>query len=197
MNTSAEHPAPELPAPEHPADEQPAQAPQPRRRARLLAAVAAVTLLLDVASKVLVVAHLEGREPISVLGRYLQLEVSRNSGAAFSFAQGATLVFTAVAVAVALVIIRSARNLRSGPWAYSLGMLLGGALGNLADRLLRSPGVGRGAVVDWIHVIHYPVFNAADSGIVVGGVLAVLLAGRGIEMDGTRKPAEAGRRRQR
>ena len=167
------------------------------RRAGLLAAVAATTLALDVVSKVLVVSRLEGREPISVLGRYLELDVSRNSGAAFSFAQGATVVFTLVAVAVAVVIIRSARNLRSGPWALSLGLLLGGALGNLVDRLLRSPGVGRGAVVDWIHVIHYPVFNAADSGIVVGGLVAVLLASRGIEMDGTRKGAEAGTKRQR
>lgn len=157
--------------------------------------VAATTLLLDVVSKLLVVAHLEGREPIAVLGRFLQLDVSRNSGAAFSFAQGATVVFTIVAVAVAVVILRSARNLRSRPWALSLGLLLGGALGNLTDRLLRSPGIGRGAVVDWIHVIHYPVFNAADSGIVVGGVLAVLLASRGLELDGTRKAAEPRRTR--
>ena len=167
----------------------------PRRRAGLLLGVAGTTLGLDVVSKLLVVAHLEGREPISVLGRYLQLDVSRNSGAAFSFAQGATIVFTAVAVAVAVVILRTARNLRSRPWALSLGLLLGGALGNLVDRLLRSPGIGRGAVVDWIHVIHYPVFNAADSGIVVGGLLAVLLASRGLEMDGTRKVAEPRRRR--
>ena len=170
-------------------------APPLPRRAGLLLVVAATTLLLDVVSKLLVVAHLEGREPIAVLGRFLQLDVSRNSGAAFSFAQGATVVFTIVAVAVAVVILRSARNLRSRPWALSLGLLLGGALGNLTDRLLRSPGIGRGAVVDWIHVIHYPVFNAADSGIVVGGVLAVLLASRGLELDGTRKAAEPRRTR--
>lgn len=185
-------------SPGSPADHQDESgAPVRRRRAGLLAVVALTTLALDVVSKLLVVAQREGHVPIRILGRILQIEVSRNSGAAFSFAQGATLAFTAVAVAVVVVIIRSARKLRSAPWALSLGLLLGGALGNLVDRLLRSPGVGRGAVVDWIHVINFPIFNAADSGIVVGGILAVLLAGRGLELDGSRRSPEHGRGGQR
>jgi signal peptidase II len=69
----------------------------------------------------------------------------------------------------------------------ALALMLGGALGNLSDRLFRSPGPLRGHVVDWIELPHWPVFNIADSAIVVGGLLAVLLALRGIEMDGTRK----------
>jgi signal peptidase II len=85
----------------------------------------------------------------------------------------------------------SARRLGSSAWALSLGLLLGGALGNLTDRVFRSPGPGRGAVVDWIDFRIWPVFNLADSGIVVGGLLAVLLSFRGVELDGTRKGADA------
>ena len=113
--------------------------------------------------------------------------MSRNSGAAFSFAEGATLIFTAVAVTVVVVIVRTSARLRSAAWATSLGLLLGGATGNLLDRLLRDPGFGRGAVVDFLDLQVWPSFNVADSGIVVGGLLAVLLSFRGIELDGTRR----------
>ena len=152
----------------------------------LLAAVAAAVLALDALTKYLVVAHLEHREPVRLLGGALLLAVSRNSGAAFSFAQGATVLFTAVAVVVIVVIVRTARRLGSAGWAASLGLLLGGAVGNLVDRVFRAPGPGRGAVVDWIDFRVWPVFNVADSAIVVGGLLAVLLSMRGIELDGTR-----------
>ena len=67
-----------------------------------------------------------------------------------------------------------------------LGLLLGGALGNLTDRLVRAPGPLRGAVVDWIHLHHWPIFNLADSAIVIGVVLALVVSSRGIRMDGTR-----------
>lgn len=166
------------------------QAPGDRKRAGLLAVVAVLAVVADVTSKLLVVAHLEGREPIRLLGGFLTLEASRNSGAAFSFAEGATVVFTAVAVAVVVVIVRTSRRLRSTPWALTLGLLLGGAVGNLIDRLFRSPGVGRGAVVDFIHLPHFAVFNVADSCITVGAALAVLLSLRGLEVDGTRRPAQ-------
>lgn len=159
------------------------------RPTRLLAIVAALALLADLITKVLVVAQLEGRAPIRLLGGALLLSVGRNPGAAFSFAEGATIVFTAVAVIVSVVIIRTARRLGSSAWGVSLGLLLGGALGNLVDRLFRSPGVGRGAVVDFIDFRVWPVFNLADSAIVVGGLLAVLLSLRGVELDGSRGPA--------
>jgi signal peptidase II len=77
--------------------------------------------------------------------------------------------------------------LQSRAWATALGLLLGGALGNLADRVFRSPALFRGYVIDWIELPHWPVFNIADSAIVTGGILAVLLASRGIELDGSRK----------
>ncbi len=157
------------------------------RPTRLLALVASLVLVADVVSKTLVVAHLEGRAPIRLLGGALLLNVGRNPGAAFSFAEGATVVFTLVAVGVAVVILRTARRLGSTGWAASLGLLLGGAVGNLIDRLFRSPGVGRGAVVDFIDFRVWPVFNLADSAIVIGGLLAVLLSLRGIELDGSRK----------
>ena len=149
--------------------------------------MAAVVVLLDALTKHLVVEHLEHRSPVRLLGGALLLAVSRNSGAAFSFAQGATVLFTAVAVAVIVVIVRTARQLGSTGWAVSLGMLLGGATGNLADRIFRAPGPGRGAVVDFIDFRVWPVFNFADSAIVCGGLLAVLLSMRGIELDGSRR----------
>ena len=162
-----------------------------RRRTALLAVVAAAVLALDVATKVLVVAELEGRRTLELLGGQLLIRVSRNPGAAFSFAEGATVLFTAIAVAVVVVILRVARRLGSRGWAVSLGLLLGGASGNLVDRLLRSPGPGRGAVVDFIDFQVWPSFNVADSAIVTGGLLAVLLSVRGIEVDGSRATAPA------
>jgi signal peptidase II len=162
-----------------------AAAPLPRRTA-LLAVLALLVLVLDVATKVAVVAELEGRRTLELLGGQLLIRVTRNPGAAFSFAEGATVLFTAVAIAVVVVIVRVSRRLHSRGWAVALGLLLGGATGNLVDRLLRSPGPGRGAVVDFIDFQVWPSFNVADSAIVVGGLLAVLLSFRGIEVDGSR-----------
>ena len=159
---------------------------------RLLALVATLAVVADLVSKVVVVAQLEGRPPIRLLGGALLLNVGRNPGAAFSFAEGATVLFTLVAVVVAVVIIRTARRLGSAAWAVSLGLLLGGALGNLIDRLFRNPGVGRGAVVDFLDFRVWPVFNLADSAIVVGGLLAVLLSFRGVELDGSHRTEPTG-----
>jgi signal peptidase II len=158
----------------------------------LLVGVALLTVALDVATKALVVAHLEGKDSIRLLGGAVTLVVSRNSGAAFSFATGATVVFTLVAVAVIVYIVRIMPRLRSSPWALTLGLLLGGAVGNLIDRLTRAPGFGKGHVVDFISVPHFASFNVADSAITVGAVLAMLLSFRGIEVDGTRRPQAGG-----
>ncbi len=156
-----------------------------RRRIGVLVAVAVTALALDVITKAIVVATLPDRPPVDLLGGLLTLRVLRNSGAAFNIGNGMTLVFTVIATGVVVAILRYARKLRSLPWAITLGLLLGGALGNLADRMLRSPGVFRGHVVDWIELPHWPVFNLADASIVCGGVLAVLLASRGLQVDGT------------
>ncbi|NUW31223.1 signal peptidase II [Nonomuraea sp. SMC257] len=179
-------------------------APVARRRARLaviLVALAVVVYVADLASKTAVLRALEGKAPLVVIPDVLQFRVFFNSGAAFSIGTGMTIVFTFIAVGVVFAIIRTARKLRSLPWAITLGLLLGGALGNLTDRLLRFPsGFGRstqfqGHVVDFIEVLpghfpvidYFPIFNVADSSIVCGGVLAVFLAWRGYQIDGTRE----------
>lgn len=156
------------------------------RRVALLLAVAGVVYVADIISKVVVVATLSHRPPIRLLGGFVTLLVLRNGGAAFSVGTSMTVVFTLIAVGVIAFILRTSRRLHSVPWAITLGLLLGGATGNLTDRILRSPGVFSGEVVDWIQLPHWPVFNLADSSIVCGGVLAVLLAVRGIGLDGSR-----------
>ena len=168
-----------------------------RRRIGVLAGVAAFVLAADITTKALVVAHLREGEPVHVLGDVLMLNLLRNPGAAFSVGTGDTIVFTAIAVAVVVYIARTARKLYSTGWAITLGLLLGGALGNLGDRIFRSPGFLRGNVVDWIELTRYwPVFNLADSAIVCGGILTVLLAMLGYHLDGghgaRRAPAPGG-----
>jgi signal peptidase II len=164
----------------------------------LLLSLAAAVLVVDAVSKVLVVAHIRPGENIRLLGGALYLTFWRNTGAAFSFAEGATVLFSLIAVAVAVVIIRQARRLYSTCWSIALGLVLGGAVGNLSDRIFRAPGFLRGGVVDFLSVFApdgrvFPVFNAADSAITIGGILGVLLALRGIEFDGTRGRQETAR----
>ena len=159
----------------------------PRRRIGALLAIAVAVLALDIATKATVVATLSDRAPVRLLGGFLKLRVDRNPGAAFSFAPSLTILFSLIAITVIVVILRSSRRIRSVPWAITLGLLLGGATGNLIDRIFRSPGLFRGSVVDWIQVPHWPVFNLADSAIVCGGILAVLLSARGIRLDGQRE----------
>ena len=162
-----------------------------RPRTRLLLLLAAAVLVIDLVSKVIVVATVEPGADIRLFGGALYLTQLRNVGAAFSFAEGATVLFSLVAVVVAVVIVRTARRMYSTAWAVTLGLVLGGALGNLIDRIFRDPGFLRGGVVDFLSVFGpdgsvWPVFNVADSAIVCGGVLGALLALRGIEFDGSR-----------
>ena len=162
-----------------------------RSRARLLLGLAAAVLALDLVTKLVVVATLSDREPLRLLGGAVYLTEARNTGAAFSFAEGATIVFSLIAAVVVVVIVRSARRLFSTGWAVALALVLGGAVGNLADRVFRDPGFLRGGVVDFISLFDpygevWPIFNVADSAIVCGGVLGALLAFRGIEFDGGR-----------
>jgi signal peptidase II len=155
------------------------------RRVGVLLAVAAAVYALDMASKAVVVATMHYGVPIKLLGPVLELYYTRNSGAAFSIGETYTIIFTAIALSVIGVILRLSRKLFSLPWAIALGLLLGGALGNLTDRIFRAPGFLRGWVVDFIQLPHWPIFNLADSAICVGGVLMVLLAFRGLHPDGT------------
>lgn len=159
--------------------------PRGKRRIAVLFAVAAVAYALDLISKMIVVAKLEHHPPIEIIGDWLKFEAIRNAGAAFGIGEAFTVIFTVIAATVIVVIARLARKLYSLPWAIALGLLLGGALGNLTDRLFRSPGVFEGAVVDFIAPKHFAVFNLADSAIVCGGILIVLLSFKGLDPDGT------------
>jgi len=154
----------------------------------VLLCVAVFVLAADAITKAIVVAHLREDQPVHLIGNVLELWLTRNSGAAFSVGTGQTIVFTLIAIGVIVAIARTARRLYSLGWAIALGLLLGGAAGNLADRIFRAPGLFRGDVVDWIGVTprYYPIFNLADSAIVCGGILIVILAMRGYHLDGTR-----------
>ncbi|MDG4860555.1 signal peptidase II [Streptomyces sp. T-3] len=162
-----------------------AEQPKGKRKIAVLFAVAVFAYLLDLISKMIVVAELEHHEPIRVIGDWLRFEAIRNAGAAFGIGEAFTVIFTFIAATVIVVIARLARKLYSLPWAIALGMLLGGALGNLTDRIFRSPGVFEGAVVDFIAPKGFAVFNLADSAIVCGGILIVILSFRGLDPDGT------------
>lgn len=164
------------------------------RRIGVFAAVAVLVVALDVISKVLVVANLRPDEWVRVLGGTFYLGLARNSGAAFSMGTGFTVILSVVALGVVAVIVRAASRLRSVGWAVALGLVLGGAVGNLADRVFRSPGVFRGRVIDWISVFgprgeHWPIFNLADSAIVCGAILAAILTLFGIGLAGERDGA--------
>ena len=156
----------------------------------LLATIAAVVVILDLITKIIVVATVTPDEPVRILGGLVYFSLIRNPGAAFSIATGMTWLFAIVAIVVVAVIIRMAPRLRSTPWAVSLGLVLGGAIGNLIDRIFRSPGFLQGHVVDFVSVFgpnaeYFPVFNVADSAITIGGISLVITALLGIDFDGT------------
>ena len=113
-----------------------------RRQTRLVFIVAGIVVLLDQVSKAVIVATMADRAPIELLGGLLTITYTRNPGAAFSIGTGYTWIFTLVAIAVVVIIIRTSRHLYSAAWAVALGGLLGGALGNLIDRIVPRPGPG-------------------------------------------------------
>lgn len=162
----------------------------PEPKIKILAVLAAGVLALDVVTKVLSVAFLEDSEPIQLFGGVLYLTFVRNPGAAFGMAEGWTWILALIAFGVVGFILWISRNLRSQPWAVGLGLVLGGAVGNLADRLFREPGPMRGHVVDFLSLFDpygrvWPVFNVADMAIVCGGATIVVLALMRHDYDGT------------
>ena len=140
----------------------------------LALAVAAVAIAVDQTSKTWALERLAGRNPVHVVGS-LQLALSFNSGVAFSLGEGSGLAVVPIALAVVLVVVFVARSLTGRLAAVSVGLVVGGAVGNLVDRLLRSHD---GAVVDFIDLQWWPVFNVADAAIVVGGILLALASMR-------------------
>ncbi|MBK0330507.1 signal peptidase II [Brachybacterium sp. MASK1Z-5] len=138
--------------------------------------VAAVILILDQVTKHWAEAHLAPLTPQPLLGEILQLNLLYNSGAAWGMGSGITPVVTIVQIVIAVaVVVFALRSVRSRPYAIALGLVLGGALGNIHDRLLRAPGPFTGWVVDFLQLPHWPIFNVADMGVTGGALLVVLL----------------------
>jgi signal peptidase II len=147
----------------------------PRRSPAGPLAVAAVVVAIDQLTKIWAVGALSDG-PVEVVGSLLQLRLTRNPGGAFSLGTGLTPVLAVLAVAMVVYIVRTTRRTADIVMAYSLALVLGGAVGNLVDRFVRSPGILRGEVVDFIKVPHWPTFNIADSAITIG---VILIAARG------------------
>ena len=156
-----------------------------------MASVAVLVILLDQWSKYWAVHTMAPRMqsgetgPITLMGGFLMFVYTENTGAAFSLGTGVTWIFPLIAIVVAVVILRLARNLGSIWWAVAFGGLLGGLTGNLIDRLTRSPGLGRGYVVDFIQLPHWPIFNVSDMCIDGAAILMVVLSVRGVSYKGS------------
>ena len=156
----------------------------------LLGVVALIVYGLDQLTKYLILQNLTVGEQVPVLGQVLQFFLVKNSGAAFSLGTGYTWIFAIIASLVAVFIVLFARRIRSFAWAAVFGLLLGGTIGNLNDRLFREPGFGVGHVVDFLHIYAFPaIFNIADIAVCSAMVLFVILTLRGIGLDGRRAAA--------
>jgi signal peptidase II len=137
---------------------------------------AATVLVVDQVTKLWAVATLEGWPDREIVGELLRFSFVRNPGAAFGLGGGATIVFSLVAVVVAVVLFRMSTRLASTWWAVALGLMLGGALGNLIDRIFREPAPLQGHVVDFLRLPNWPVFNVADMSLVAAAVMIVALS---------------------
>ena len=160
------------------------------RAVAYLGGVSALVLLLDIVSKQLATSFLDPDHPVKLLGGALYLSLTRNPGAAFSLFRNFTVIFPLIAVGVAVWIGFMARTLRSVPWAVALGLVLGGAVGNVIDRIFRAPGFLSGHVVDFFSLFDphgqvFAIFNVADMALTFGVIAAVLLELLGRQRDGT------------
>ena len=147
---------------------------------RTLYGVAWFVWVLDLATKLWAVSTLSDRSNIKVIGDFLQLTLVRNPGAAFSVAEGATVFLTLFGFLVMAVIFYYSTRITSKGWSVVLGLAMGGILGNLVDRIFREPGVFRGHVIDWLQIPNWPVFNIADTAIVVAAAISMILSLRNI-----------------
>jgi signal peptidase II len=161
----------------------------------IIASLAVLVLAADQFAKYLALENLPYREPVQAIGDFLSFYLTRNPGAAFSLGEEVTWIFTIALAAVAIIIgWLAATRVRSRLWAVTLGLLLGGVLGNLTDRLFRDPGFGVGHVVDFINtpwMWFFPgmspaIYNVADIFIVCDMIAIALLVLLGVHMDGTR-----------
>lgn len=161
----------------------------------VLATVPVLVVLIDQLSKELALNYLTGEPPLRLLWGAVYLNLTRNSGAAFSLGSDYTFVFPIIAVIVLAGIVWLSRRLRSVAWGVALGLIAGGAVGNLGDRIFRAPAMFHGHVVDMISLFDeagrvFPagaIFNIADSALFCGVVLAIILEFTGRRRDGTRE----------
>jgi len=168
------------------ASDGPARTAVSRRLLGLVAVLAVVVLAVDQLTKAWALHGLTDGLRHPLLGNLLGLQLVFNPGAALSIATGMTWVLTLIAATVVVVVARVSRRLGSTGWALAFGLLLGGAVGNLVDRLVRAPGPARGHVVDFIAYGHLFVGNVADVAIVVAACVVVLQTMRGVQLDGSR-----------
>lgn len=153
----------------------------------LIFKVALLVIALDQLTKWIAVERLEYKANVKVLGNFLQFGLVRNPGASFSMGTNNTIVFTLFAITVSALIIWKSNLVMHKVWAVAAGGFLGGAVGNLVDRIFRSPGSFQGHVVDFIELPNYPLFNIADSAVVLSAITAVILSIRGIEFNQVNK----------
>jgi signal peptidase II len=146
-----------------------------RRRTRISLGIVLVVVALDQLTKTWAVHQLD-TGPVSIIGSDVEFHLSRNTGGAFSLFQGFTPLLAVLAVVIAVVLVRAVRRTDDRVTLVALSLVLGGATGNLLDRVVRSPGFLHGAVVDFVRVGSFPTFNVADSAITIGAVLLVIRA---------------------
>lgn len=147
-------------------------------------------LAADQLAKTVAIENLPPERVVPVIGEALQFYLVRNPGAAFSLGESVTWIFTiALAVVAGIIVFLAATRVRSRLWAVVLGLLLGGVLGNLTDRLLRAPGFPVGHVVDFISTpwMMPAIYNVADVFIVSMMISVALLVLFGLRLDGTRE----------
>lgn len=163
---------------------------RPLAAGSLIAILAVLVLAADQFTKFLALRDLPYQEAVPVWGDFLQLYLTRNPGAAFSLGEDVTWIFTIVlAAAAGAVLVLAVTRVRSRWWAIVLGLLLGGILGNLTDRLVRDPGFGVGHVVDFIYTpwMMPAIYNVADMFIVTMMIVVAILVLLGVHMDGSRE----------
>lgn len=170
----------------HPAQSTPRPVPpgHQRRLTTVLLGLALVVLVIDQGTKVWALNSLTPGEKVDLIGSFISLNLIRNPGAAFSIGDGATWILTIVSLAILGWVLVTARKVGTMAWAVALGLLLGGAVGNLGDRFFREPGPGRGHVVDFIDYFGWFIGNVADIAIVVGAGIIMVLAYRGTPVSG-------------
>ena len=142
-------------------------------RTRLATGIVVGVVAVDLATKIWAVSELSDG-PIHLIGHTVNFQLARNTGGAFSLFQAFTPLLAIIAGCVAYVLVRTVRRTTDTLLVVALSLVLGGAIGNLIDRVFRSPGFLRGAVIDFVDIGRWPTFNVADSAITIGAVLVVV-----------------------